>query len=173
MKAARIEVPAPICTGSQDSETVCLLYAQHGKVNEYNWELGSIREMKDWNLQFYTFQNKKGSLISFYVFVLYSAAGTRGNFLKEVLEISSKEVCKCCSYEYWIELQGIYIVNKERQHKIPIIKEPGVLKYILNIRLLDVAEFLNNKLGAEVGIYIICVSGNFLWPNSKIQCSRS
>lgn len=79
-----------------------------------------------------------------------------------MLEISSKEVCKCCSYEYWIELQGIYIVNKERQHKIPIIKEPGVLKYILNIRLLDVAEFLNNKLGAEVGIYIICVSGNFL-----------
>jgi len=103
----------------------------------------------------YNFQNKKGALISFYLFVLHSAAGTRGNYLKAVLEISSKAVCKRSSYDYWIQLQGIYIVNKERQHKIAIIKTPGVSKDALNFKLLGITQFLNDKNREEIGVYII------------------
>lgn len=50
------------------------------------------------------------------------------SFGTEVLEISNKAIREGSSYDFWILLQGIYVVNKERQHIISIIKIKQFLK---------------------------------------------
>lgn len=88
MKAARIELLVPVSTLKMYD------YYKHLMVKQISIAK-NLEIYGTWRIEIcgcIIFRIKKVALFSFYVFVSHSTAGSRGNFLKEVLEISSKVV---------------------------------------------------------------------------------